>query len=282
MALLEGKVVVVTGAGRGIGRAVALLCAREGASVVVNDLGTDREGAGVDPSVASAVAKEIADAGGAAVASHESVAAPDAGARVVDRALDAFGRLDALVSSAGFLRDRSLLKMDDADLDAMLDVYVRGAFGLTRAAARAMVDGGQGGAIVHTTAPAALFGSARQTAFAAASAAVIGLVRSAAIELKRHNVRINAIAPTARTRLTEDLPVFQGIREDSMTPEHVAPLAAFLVSPLATDVNGEILGVAGARLYALRTRETTGAFAEGRPFTPEEIRAAWGDITRGG
>jgi NAD(P)-dependent dehydrogenase (short-subunit alcohol dehydrogenase family) len=280
MGHLRDKVVVVTGAGRGIGRAVALACAREGARVVVGDNGAEVDGTGADSTVACAVADEIGGMGGEAVASAVDVAADGAAEELISLALGRFGDLSAVVSCAGLSRDRGILHMEDEDVDAFLSTHVRAAFRFTRAAARTFVDRGTGGAILHTTSPSAYFGSARQSGLAAASAAVVGLTRSVAAELRKHKVRVNAIAPTARTRATEHLPMFQGVREGSMSPEHVAEVAAFLVSDLAEDVFGEVIGVAGSRVYAIRARETTGAFAEGGPFTLDALRAVWAEITR--
>ena len=277
---LEGKVVVITGAGRGIGRAEALLAARAGARIVVNDLGCDGEGRGSDRSVADAVVDEIRRDGGRAVASHDDVAADGAAEALVALALEKFGRIDAAVANAGITRERTLLNTEPDDLDAVLAVHVRASFALTRAAARAMVDRGEGGAILLTSGPGAFFGAARRAALSAAAAAVVAIARSAAVELRKHRIRVNALAPTARTRATEHLPTFQGIRADSMSAEHVAPVTGFLLSDLAADVSGEVLGVAGGRVYAFRTKETTGAFVEGRPFEIAEIRAAWNEITR--
>jgi NAD(P)-dependent dehydrogenase (short-subunit alcohol dehydrogenase family) len=279
--LLEGKVALVTGAGRGVGRAIALALGREGARVLVNDLGCDREGAGRDPDVAAAVAQEIRDGGGQAIPSSDDVSSEGVPVRLVQEALDRFGRLDAVVASAGILRDKTVLKLEPGDLDALLALHLRAGLALTRAAARAMIDSGAGGSITHLSAPVAFFGNVRQAALAAATAGIAGLCRSAAVELRKHRVRVNAIAPTARTRLTEELPMFQGIAPGSMGPEHVAPVAVFLASDLAADVCGETLGVAGGRVYAFRIRETTGAFVEGGTFTPEEIHAQWAQITRG-
>jgi NAD(P)-dependent dehydrogenase (short-subunit alcohol dehydrogenase family) len=143
-----------------------------------------------------------------------------------------------------------------------------------------MVDRKEGGSIVLCTGPSAFFGARGQAAIGAASAGIVALTRSAALELRKHRVRVNAIAPTARTRQTEDLPTFQGIQEGSMSPAHVAPIAVFLASPLAEDVHGEVLGIAGARAYAFRSRETTGAFSDGRPLSVREVRDVWRDITR--
>jgi NAD(P)-dependent dehydrogenase (short-subunit alcohol dehydrogenase family) len=277
---LEGKAVVVIGGGRGIGRAHALACAAEGARVLVNDLGCDVYGRGEDPSVAAAVADAICAAGGEAIADGTDVAGTDGATQVIERALATFGRLDGLLAAAGTIADRTVLKMDDALLTRMIDVHLRGPFALTRAAARAMIDRGEGGSIVLHTAPVAFFGALRQSALGATGAAVTGLVRSAAIELRKHRVRVNAIAPTARTRTTEELPLFRGIAPDSLGPEFVGPLGAFLVSELAAEVTGEVVGVAGARLYAFRTRETPGSFGDGSPLTVRAIAAAWSDITR--
>lgn len=281
MGLCEGKVAVVTGGGAGVGRAIALALAREGASVVVNDLGCDTEGRGADASVAEAVATEIVRAGGQAVASSEDAAEPGVPDKLVELAIERYGRVDVAVAAAGIAREASILKLSDGDLEAVMRTQVFGAARLLRAAGRVMAQRGEGGAIVLCTGAVGFFGAARQASQATASAAVAGLVRSAALDLRRQGVRVNAIAPTARTRMTQGLPLFQGIREDSMTPDHVAPVAVFLATDLAADVHGEILGVAGGRVYAFRIRETTGAFAELGAFTPEAVRAAWAEIARG-
>lgn len=277
---LEGKAVLVVGGGCGVGRSHALACAAEGARVLVNDLGCDVHGQGSDPDVAESVAAEIRAAGGEAIADATDVAGPDGAEAVVAQAISSFGRLDGLLAAAGTIVDRSVLKMDEVLLDRMIDVHVRGPFALTRVAARAMIDGGAGGSIVLHTAPVAFFGALRQSALGATGGAVMGLVRSAAIELRKHRVRVNAIAPTARTRTTESLPLFRGIAQGSLGPEHVGTLGAFLLSDLAQEVTGEVVGVAGTRLYAFRTRETPGHFGETEPLSPSEIAAAWADITR--
>lgn len=279
--LLAGRVVAITGAGRGVGRAHAIACARAGAAgILVNDLGCDLEGNGSDPGVAASVVLELTEMGASAVADTNDVGEAGGPQRIVHHAIDAFGRLDAVIGAAGIGVPSTLLKLDDATLSRMLDVHVRGAFGLTRAAARAMIDSGAGGSITLHAGPAAFFGALRQCALAATSAAVVGLVRSAAIELRKHRIRVNAIAPTARTRATDALPLFKSIAEGSMGPEFVGPVGAFLASDLAVDVSGEVVGVAGTRIYALHGRETPGWFGDGEPAEPRLIGSVWSDVSR--
>lgn len=279
--ILEGRVIVVTGGGRGVGRAHALACARAGAAgILLNDLGCDGSGVGADPSVAEAGAAELVEAGTHAVPDTNDVGAPAGAQRIVQHALDTFGRVDAVIGAAGIGGRSTLLKLDDAKLSRMIDVHIRGGFALIRAAARAMIDGGHDGSITLHTAPVAFFGGLRQSSLAATSAAVVGLVRSAAIELRKHGIRVNAIAPTARTRATEDLPRFKGIAANSMGPEFVGPVGAFLASTLSADVSGEVVGVAGTRIYALHGRETPGWFGEGEPTSPTAIADVWGEVNR--
>ncbi len=266
--LLEGKVVVVTGAASGIGRAVAEVCAREGARLVVNDVGCDREGQGADASVIERAASELRAVGAEVVGDASDVAATGVPAALVSAAKEHFGRIDGVVSCAGFLVERSVLKTEDALVSRVMDVHVRAPFALVRAAAALMVEQKEGGSIVLASGPAAYFGVRGQAALGAAHAALIALARSSALELRRHEVRVNAIVPTARTRANEDLPTFTAIPEGAMSPAHVAGMIGYLLSALASDVNGEVIGVAGARAYALKTRETPGVFSEGGPADP--------------
>ncbi|MCC6644493.1 MAG: SDR family NAD(P)-dependent oxidoreductase [Polyangiaceae bacterium] len=276
---MDGKVVVITGAGGGIGRAAALLFADEGARLVVNDLGADVDGTGADPSRAEEVAAAVRERGGLAVAHHGDVAVRADVEAMIGLAVREYGRVDALVNSAGILRDRTLLRQEDADWDAVVGVHLRGAFLCTQLAARQMISQGEGGRIVHTTSVAGLQGSFGQASYSAAKAGVYGLTRTAAIELQRHRITVNALAPIAKTRMTEDLPMFHG--KDSMTPEHVAPAAVFLGSPLAGDRTGFVLAVSGSRMYAYKLVEADGRFKEGgRPWTPAEIAEHWDSITR--
>jgi NAD(P)-dependent dehydrogenase (short-subunit alcohol dehydrogenase family) len=281
MGRLDGKVAIVTGAGGGIGRAHALLFAREGAQVVVNDAGGARDGQGVDAGPATRVADEIRAAGGTAVASQASVATPEGAASIVQSALDAFGRADVLVNNAGILRDKSFLKMDEAMWDSVIAVHLKGTFLCSQAFARQVVAQGGGGRIVNTSSLSGMLGNFGQANYAAAKAGVYGLTRTMSIELQKHRITVNAIAPIAKTRMTEDLPMFQGM--DTLTPEHIAPAALFLGSDLCADRTGHVIAVAGARVYAFKVVETPGRFkeADGGVWTAEEIADSWNAIVKG-
>jgi NAD(P)-dependent dehydrogenase (short-subunit alcohol dehydrogenase family) len=278
--LLAGRVILVTGAANGIGRAVAQACGLAGARLVLNDLGCDPEGNGQDPDAIAAVARGIAATGGEVVSDARDLCAPGIPADLVRIALERFGRLDGVVSCAGIAVERSVLKTDEAFLDRVLDVHVRATFALVRAAASAMTEAKAGGSIVLMSGSAAFFGARGQAAIGGAQAAVVSLSRSAALELRRHEIRVNALIPTARTRATEDLPTFSSIAEDSMSPGHVASLVTFLLSSLAAEISGEIIGIAGTRAYGLRTRESPGAFAEGGPASPTWLAEHWRDVVR--
>jgi NAD(P)-dependent dehydrogenase (short-subunit alcohol dehydrogenase family) len=278
--LLEGKVAIVTGAGGGIGRAEALLFAREGALVVVNDVGGSRAGDGQSQAVADAVAEEIRKAGGKAVSSHDSVATAEGAAALIKTAVDAFGRVDVLVNNAGILRDKSFLKMDEALFDAVVEVHVKGTFLCSQAFAKQAISQGGGARIVNTTSVSGLLGNFGQANYAAAKAGIYGLTRTCAIELQKHRITVNAIAPIAKTRMTEDLPMMQGVA--NMTPEHVAPAALFLASDLCGDRSGLVLAVAGSRMYAYRVMESPGRFkdADEGVWTAQEIQENWDAIAK--
>jgi NAD(P)-dependent dehydrogenase (short-subunit alcohol dehydrogenase family) len=259
MGLLENKVAIVTGAGNGIGKATALLFAREGASVIVNDADLSADGSPMDPGAAARVVAQIVSAGGKAIASSDSVCASGGAKAIVELALATFGRLDVLVNNAGFLRDQSLLKMPERDFSDVVDVHLKGCFASCQAAIPAMKKQGSG-AIVNTTGMPGLLGNYGQANLSAAQAGVYGLTRTASIELQRFRIRVNAVAPLAKTRLTEDLPMFEHV--DSMRPEHVAPVHLFLASELAENTTGVVIGVAGGRLSAYRVVESGGQFKE--------------------
>jgi NAD(P)-dependent dehydrogenase (short-subunit alcohol dehydrogenase family) len=261
MGLLQQKVAIVTGAGHGIGRATALLLAKEGARVVVNDVGGARDGTGNDESAAKQVVSEIKAAGGEAIANHETVASREGARAIVQAALTSFGGLDVFVNNAGIVRDKTLLKMDQAMWDAVIAVHLTGTFFCLQAAADAMKDRGTRGSIINTTSVSGLLGNFGQANYSAAKAGIYGLTRTASIELQRYGIRVNAVAPIAKTRMTEDLPMFEKI-ESTLTPEHVAPAHLYLASELSEDVSGVVLAVAGARISVYKVVESAGRYKE--------------------
>jgi len=280
MGLIDAKVVLVTGAGGGIGRAEALLFAKEGAKVVVNDVGGARDGTGEGGAAAQKVVDEIKAAGGTAVASLDNIATAEGVQQLMKTAVDAFGRIDVLVNNAGILRDKSLLKMDEPMWDAVIAVHLKGTFLCTQAAAKIMVSQGAGGRIVNTTSVSGMMGNFGQANYAAAKAGIYGLTRTAAIELQKHRITVNAIAPIAKTRMTEDLPMFQS-GMDSLTPGHIAPAALFLGSDLCADRTGHVLAVAGQQMYIFKVVQSAGKFKDGTdPWSAQEIADHWESIVR--
>ena len=261
MGLLEQKVAIVTGAGHGIGRASALLLAKEGARVVVNDVGGARDGTGTDPDTADQVVREILANGGQAVPNRDSVATRNGARAIVETALNAFGGVDVLVNNAGIVRDKTLLKMDQAMWDTVVAVHLSGTFFCLQAAAEVMKDRGTGGSIINTTSVSGLLGNFGQANYSAAKAGIYGLTRTASIELQRYGIRVNALAPIAKTRMTEDLPMFEKI-DDTLTPEHVAPAHLYLASDLSKDVSGVVLAVAGARISVYKMMESAGKYKD--------------------
>lgn len=279
MALLTGKVALITGAGRGIGRATALEFARQGASLVLNDLGCDINGSGEDASVLAAVVQEVEALGAPVVGVHGSVSERDTSAQMVARALGQFGHVDVAVACAGIARDRSLSNASEEDLDAMWRVLVKGTFFLFQAASAEMKRQ-SGGSLIATTSTAGLLGNHGQSAYAAASAAVHGLVRTASIELQRRGIRVNGIAPLAKTRLTEQLPMFEHV--NTMGPEHAAPLYTFLAGDASAELTGTTLTVAGGRVSLVRLTEAGGQFKDSDEgvWTAEELAAHFTQIRR--
>lgn len=220
------------------------------------------------------------------MAHTESIATVEGAESLVRAAVDAWGRVDVLVNNAGILRDKSLLKMDLGMWQAVLAVHLSGTFFCCQAFARQVVAQNlagpvRGGRIVNTTSMSGMLGNFGQANYSAAKAGIYGLTRTLAIELQKHRVTVNALAPLAKTRMTEDLPMFHGI--DSMTAEHVAPAAVFLGSDLCGERTGHVLAVAGARMYAFKVIETHGKFKDGETtvWTPEEIAEHWDAIVKG-
>jgi NAD(P)-dependent dehydrogenase (short-subunit alcohol dehydrogenase family) len=263
----EGKVAIVTGAGGGLGRSHALLLAERGARVVVNDLGGTAAGEGSDDTAAQRVVKEIADAGGEAVANHDSVATAEGGEAIVQSALDAFGTVDIVVNNAGFLRDQSFGKMTAENIDAIVDVHLKGAFFVSRPAFAHMKEQGYG-RFVHTTSAAGLFGNFGQANYAGAKMGLVGLSSVIAIEGARAGITSNVIAPLAKTRLTEEL---MGPMADVLAPEQVSGLVAYL-SSAANEVTHEVFSVGGGRIARVFVGLGPGWMAgKGVAPTPEEV-----------
>jgi NAD(P)-dependent dehydrogenase (short-subunit alcohol dehydrogenase family) len=281
MGLLDGKSAVITGAGNGIGRATALLFAREGALVVVNDLGGSRAGDGGAQNAADSVVEEIRAAGGRAVASYDSVSTLEGARAIVQTAVREHGRIDILINNAGILRDKTLLKMELAQWDAVIDVHLKGTFLCTQAAAEPMKAQGSG-RIVNTTSVSGLLGNFGQANYSAAKAGIYGLTRTASIELQRYGISVNAVAPIAKTRMTEDLPMFAKIA-DTLSPEHIAPAHLFLASDLCGQRTGIVLAVAGARMSVYKVVESAGQFkeADGGIWTAAEIADHFDAIAKG-
>lgn len=263
----DGQVAIVTGAGNGLGRSHALELARRGARVVVNDVGGAKDGTGGSSSVAEAVVAEITEAGGEAVASTHSVATPEGGEGIVQTALDAWGRVDIVVNNAGILRDASF-KNSTPDLDdPVIDVHLRGAFNVTRPAWRLMLDQGFG-RVINTTSGAGLFGNFGQANYAAAKTGLVGLTRVLAIEGGRKGVHANAIAPIAKTRMTEDV---MGEAADAYPPELVTPVVVYLAHP-SCDRNGNFYWVGAGRVCRVFIGVTAGI--EDPELTPETVAAS--------
>src|SRR5437868_3496055 len=280
MGLLEGKIAIITGSGGGIGREHALLFAREGAKVVVNDLGSDRHGGGKGAEMADKVVAEIKGMGGDAVANYDSVATREGADGLVWSALNKFGKLDIVVNNAGILRDKTILNMSEQDFDLVINVHLKGTFLVLQAAARVFKVQGKGGRIVNTTSLSGLLGNFGQGNYAAAKGGIYSLTRTASMEFQRMGVTVNAIAPVAITRMTEDLKMMKGVTVDQLGPQHIAPVAAFLASDLASDITGTIVGVQGAKIFIYKMVESEGVTREGGPWSPTEIKERWGEINK--
>jgi NAD(P)-dependent dehydrogenase (short-subunit alcohol dehydrogenase family) len=275
------KVAIVVGGAQGVGRAVAHTLSQLGTRIVLADLGCAVDGANPDPSVVVKAAQELSQLGGQVFPLALDAGHPEAARELVAAAQAQYGRVDLGVYAAGFLHDRTLLRDDEDALDHVLQVHLRGAMRFTRELARALIEQKSGGSIVLATSASAFFGSAGQSALAAAAGGLVGFVKTAATELRRHKVRVNAVVPTARTRLTAQLPLFASIRADSLTPEHVAQGICHLLSNAAEDVLGEAIGIAGGRIYAFRHAETSGAYLEDTSVPSlSAIAAAWRDVSR--
>jgi NAD(P)-dependent dehydrogenase (short-subunit alcohol dehydrogenase family) len=264
----DGRVAIVTGAGGGLGRTYALDLAARGASVVVNDLGGSVDGQGGDDSAAQKVVDEIKAKGGEAVPSYDSVSTPEGGERIVQTALDAFGKVDVVINNAGILRDKSFIKLEWADLQAVIDVHLMGAFYVSKPAFRVMKDNGYGRFVF--TASNATFGNFGQTNYAAAKMGLVGLSNTLAVEGARAGILSNVIMPVAKTRMTEEL---LGEFADFLAPELVTPMVTYLCSEACTTTHGAY-SAAGGRYAAVNWTLGQGWYAgQGASPTAEDIQA---------
>ncbi|VTU24396.1 Putative short-chain type dehydrogenase/reductase [Variovorax sp. SRS16] len=270
-ASVQGRVAIVTGAGNGIGRAIAMELGRRGARVVVNDLGTSLNGQGQDASAAEAVALDIRQTGGSAVANADSVSDAAGAGRIVQAALDHFGRVDAVVNNAGILRDRMFHKMSEEEWDAVLSVHLKGSFNVSRAAVAHMREQ-RHGRLVHMTSGAGLIGNIGQANYSAAKMGIVGLSRSIALELKDHGVRSNCIAPVAWSRMVAAIPsntpeqqALAEKRQRLMAPHKIAPLAVYLASDACT-ASGQIFGVRGNEIIL---------YSQPRPLRSAQMAEGW-------
>jgi NAD(P)-dependent dehydrogenase (short-subunit alcohol dehydrogenase family) len=261
----DGKVAIVTGAGGGLGRQHALLLASRGARVVVNDLGGSVSGEGADLGPAETVALEIRDAGGEAVSDGHSVSTPEGGEGIVQTAIDAYGQIDIVVNNAGILRDKSFHNLTPDLLEPVLDVHLKGAFYVTKPAWVKMRDQGYG-RIINTTSQSGVLGNFGQANYGAAKMGLVGLTRVLAIEGAKYNVKANAIAPIARTRLTEEL---LGAAAEKLDPELVSPVVAWLASEECS-VTGEVFTVSAGRVARFFVGMTRGYFNQ--ELTVEDVR----------
>ena len=254
--VFDNRVAIVTGAGGGLGKTYALEMARRGARIVVNDLGGTVDGSGGASSMADQTVEEIVASGGEAVANYDSVATPEGGAGVCQTALDSFGTVDIVINNAGILRDKSFANVDMADVHAVLDVHLRGAFHVTQPAFRVMKEKGYG-RIVYTSSASGIFGNFGQANYGAAKMGLVGLMNVTAVEGAKYGIKANAVAPVAKTRMTEDL---LGPMLEFVEPDQVAPMVVFLASE-ACEFSHEIWTVGGGRYARVFVGVNRGWFA---------------------
>lgn len=278
--MLEQKVAVVTGSGRGIGRGIALALAREGARVIVNDIGCDVDGRGGENDPAAQVCREIEALGGQAVPNYDSVADFTAAAAIIQCAVDSFGRIDILVNNAGIVRDRSIGKMSEEDFDAVIAVHLKGTFNCGRHALPLMKDQGFG-RVINITSSAGLRGNFGQSNYGAAKAGIMGLTRVWAVEMEGRGVTVNAMAPAGITRMTGNVPGLDPTNPPpEMDPELNGPLVAFLASEAAADVNGQVFGRRGYGYTLFQQPRPIAMLFKDGPMTASDIAAHFDGVFR--
>ncbi|MFL9924315.1 SDR family oxidoreductase [Herbaspirillum lusitanum] len=276
--MMDGKVAIVTGAGGGIGREIALMLAQNGASVVVNDIGVSLSGEGANAGPAQQVVEEIKAAGGQAVASTDSVADAAGAAKIVDCAVQTFGRIDSIVNNAGILRDALFHKMSGDEWDAVLKVHLYGAYYVSRAAALHFKEQ-ESGSLVHMTSTSGLIGNLGQANYSAAKLGLTALSKSIALDMQRFNVRSNCIAPFAWSRMISSIPVKTQEQQErvdkikQMTPDKIAPLAVYLASDAAADVNAQVFTVRNNEIFLMSQPRPLRSVHRSEGWSPESIAA---------
>jgi NAD(P)-dependent dehydrogenase (short-subunit alcohol dehydrogenase family) len=284
MGLCDGRVVIVTGAGNGIGRAHALAFAAEGAKVVVNDVGGARDGTGGSTTAAQAVADEIVAGGGNAVANSDDIASWEGGRKLVAMAVDAFGALDAVVNNAGILRDRMLVNMSEAEWDGVIAVHLKGTFVTSRHAAEYWRSEAKAGRtrdarLINTSSSSGIFGNIGQSNYGAAKAGIAAFTIIVSQELERYGVTVNAVAPTALTRMTEDLPRLAGLAARTpegfqpLAPENISPLVVWLASTESRGITGRVFSVAGGVISVNEGWANGPTVDKGSRWDPSELGA---------
>jgi NAD(P)-dependent dehydrogenase (short-subunit alcohol dehydrogenase family) len=271
---VQDRVIVVTGSGGGLGRDYALALAREGASVVINDLGGARDGTGAGSAMADHVVAEIRDVGGRAVANYDSVATEDGAANIIKTALDEFGAVHGVVSNAGILRDGTFHKMTFENWDAVLKVHLYGGYNILRAAWPHFREQSFGRVVVATS-TSGLFGNFGQTNYGAAKLGLVGLINTLALEGAKYNIHANAVAPIAATRMTQDIMPPEAL--EKLTPEFVAPVMAYLCTEECAD-NGAVFIVGGGKVQRTALFQNDGVSFD-KPPSVEDVAAHWADIT---
>ena len=267
--MLKDKVAVVTGAGRGIGRGISLLMAKEGAKVLVNDLGGAGDGTGADRSPADEVVAEIKAAGGEAAANYDSVTSVQGGENIIKAAVDKFGRVDILVNNAGILRDKMFFNMTEQEWDDVIAVHLKGHFCVSKPACVLMREQ-KSGRIINMTSHAGLQGNAGQANYAAAKAGIVGFTRTVALDMAKYNVTVNAVAPMAWTRLVATIPGLQ--QPPGWDPVYVAPIVVYLASDEGQEITGQVVTIRGNKIALFsQPREIAAAYTDKEIWSPQEI-----------
>ena len=274
--MLQGKVAVVTGGGRGIGREIAMLLAKQKAKVVVNDLGGQGDGTGSESKVADEVVQEIKKEGGEAVANYDAVGTMESGKRIIQTAIDKFGKIDILVNNAGILRDRMIFNMSEEEWDAVISVHLKGTFACTRAVAPLMREQ-RSGRIINFTSTSGLIGNVGQANYGAAKMGIVGFTKVVALDMARYGVTANCIAPFAWTRLIGTIPTETEEQKKrvekmkKMSPVHIAPLVAHLASDEAQYISGQIFGVRGKEIFLFSQPRPVRSIHHSEGWTAERL-----------